>query len=89
MVAAGVRDELVLIIYWTWSRSATTGIIVAASLKVQEILGVLLLPMRGAHQGDNLHTSGKVGSWRMRAAKSRSKLVIPSRLGYPRYHLVI
>ena len=44
------------------SRLATTGLIAAVSLKVQATLGVLLLPVRGAYQGDNLHTSGKVAS---------------------------
>ena len=43
-------------------RLATTGLTVEASLKVQATVGVLSLPVRGAHQAAVLHTLGKVAS---------------------------
>jgi len=57
-------------------RSATTGLIVAASLKVQETVGVLSLPVVGARQAGLLDRLGKRASWRTRAASSRSEFVI-------------
>ena len=86
--------ELVLTMERMLSRLATTGLVVAASLKVQAILGVLLLPVRGARQGDELYTPGKVASWSRRATGLRSELVIPL-VGFSRliklswFHLAI
>ena len=86
--------ELVLTMERMLSRLATTGLIVAASLKVQVTLGVLLLPVRGVHQGDELYTPGKVSSWSRRATGLRSELVIPL-VGFSRliklswFHLAI
>ena len=78
----GVRVVLVLIINRMWSRLATTRII-AASLNVHALVGVLSLPVRGAHQASFLHTLGNIASCRTRAAKSRSELVIPH-IGLPK-----
>ena len=69
---------MVLVMGQMWSRSATTCLIVVASLKVQAPVGILLLPVKWVHQTDPLHTSSKVASLRMRATSSRSELVIPT-----------
>ena len=73
----GVRAVLVLRMEWMWSRLATTRLIVADSFKIHVAVGVLSLPVIGTHPADALHTSGKVASWRTRAASLRSKLVMP------------
>lgn len=57
-------------------RFATTGLMVAASLKVHATVGVLSLPVRGARQVEELEMVGKVASWRTRAANSKSELVM-------------
>ena len=57
-------------------RFATTGLMVAASLKVQATVGVLSLPVRGARHAVELQMVGKVASWRTSAANSRSELVM-------------
>ena len=69
--------ELVLTMERMLSRLATTGLIVAASLKVQATVGVLLLPVKGVGQGDNLHTPGKVALWSTRTTGLMYELVIP------------
>ena len=58
------------------SRLGTTGLIVAASLKVHATVGVLSLLVSGAHHAEDLHISGKVASWRTSTANSISELVI-------------
>jgi len=57
-------------------RSATTGLMVAASLKVQETVGVLSLPVVGARQAGWEERKGKIDSCRTKAASSRSELVM-------------
>ena len=51
--------ELVLTMERMLSRLATTWLVVAVSLKVQATSGVLLLPVRGVRQGDELYTQGR------------------------------
>ena len=65
-----------LIIEQMWSRLATTGLMVTASLNVHAIVSMLALPVRGAHHAGFLHTSGKVVSCRTRATSSISEFVI-------------
>ena len=60
-------------------RSATTGLMVDASLVLQETVGVLSDPDRGAAMVASGHVSIKVASWRTRASTSRSEFVrVPS-----------
>ena len=69
-------EELVLMMAQICSRLATTRLIAEASLKVQATVGVLSLPVRGARQVEDVYTSGKVDSYRTKAANSRSELVM-------------
>ena len=57
-------------------RAATTGLIVDASLKDHETVGVLSLPVAGAFHWELSHRRGNVASCRTNAASSRSELVI-------------
>ena len=68
--------EFVLMMERIRSRLVTTGLIVAASLKIQATVDVLSLPVRGAYHAEDLYTLGKVASCRTSAANSRSELVI-------------
>ena len=70
-----------LMIAHIYSRLTTIGLITAASFKVQATVRVLLLPVKGARQVEDVHTSGKVASCRTKASNSRSELVmLPSGL---------
>ena len=68
--------ELMLLMEHIRSRLATTWLIVEASLNVQATVGVLLLPVMGARQVEDVHTSGKVASCRTNTANFRSDLVM-------------
>ena len=59
-----------------YSRLATTGLIVEASLKVHTTVGVLPLPVRGTHEVEEVHTFGKVTSCRTKVANFRAELVL-------------
>ena len=59
-----------------WSRLATNGLMVAVSLMVHVTVGVLSLPVSGAHHAEDVHTVGKVALWSISADNSRSELVI-------------
>ena len=60
-------------------RSETTGFMADASLVLQETVGVLSDPDRGAAIVAYGHVSSRVASWRTRAASSRSEVVrVPS-----------
>ena len=69
-------EELELTMERIRSRLATTGLMVAASLKVHVTMGVSSLPVRGARHAGDLHNVGNVATWRTSAATSRSELVI-------------
>ena len=73
---ADVMEVCVLAMEQIRSGSATTGLMVAASLKVHATVGILSLPVRGVRHAGGLHTVGKVTSWRTSAANSRSELVM-------------
>ena len=61
--------------------STTTGLMVEASLKDQETMGVLSLPVIGAYHAESWQTRGKIDSCKTKAASSISELVIqPFRL---------
>ena len=66
-----------LMIAHIYSRLTTIRLIAEASFKVQATVRVLLLPMKGARQVEDVHTSGKVASCRTKASNSRSELVMP------------
>ena len=57
-------------------RFATTGLMVDASLKVQETVGVLLLPEDGASQAGSVQITGDVASYMTMATSSRLEFVI-------------
>jgi len=57
-------------------RSATTGFMVEASLKVHETVGVLSLPVEGARHAEEAEIRGKMASCKTRAASSRSEFVM-------------
>ena len=60
-------------------RSATTKLVVDASLVLQETVGVLSDPNQGAAIVDSGHVSSRVASWRTRAASLRSEFLrVPS-----------
>ena len=70
-----------LMIAHIYSRLTTIRLIAEASFKVQATVRVLLLPMKGARQVEDVHTSGKVASCRTKASNSGSELVmLPSGL---------
>ena len=57
-------------------RSETTGLIVKGSRVLQETVGVLSDPERGAAIRASGNATRRVVLWRMRAASSRSEFVI-------------
>ena len=59
-----------------WRRSATTGLVMEASHVLQETVGVLSEPERGAAMRSLGTASRRVASCKIRAARSRSELVI-------------
>ena len=58
------------------SKSATTGFIVEASLKVHDTVGVLSLPVVGARHAELLEIRGEMASCKTSAASSRSEFVM-------------
>ena len=60
-------------------RSTTTGLMVDASQVLQEMVGMLSYPERGAAIFASGHVSRRVASWRTRAESLRSKIFrVPS-----------
>ena len=60
-------------------RPETTGLVVDASLVLQETVGMLSDPDQGVDIFFSGHISSRVASWRTRAASSRSEFVrVPS-----------
>ena len=63
--------------------SATTGLMVDASLVLQETVGMLYDSDRGASIVASRHVSSRVASWRTRVASSGSEFVrVPSEFLY-------
>ena len=64
-----------------WRRSATTRLIVDASRMLHEMVGMLYEPEHGAAMRTDGTDAGRVASWRMRTATSRTEFVrFPSSL---------